>query len=103
MLPARMVALGVLRLREAGDRHRRLALAVDLREARAEEGERALQIRHINRPAAIDDGLEDRVVGGGESGAVDETRHHGGGGEEADVLPAPQERGDLGGIEMAAL
>src|SRR5258708_7111204 len=41
--PARMRAVGMHRLRKPGDRHRRLALAVDLLQLRAEEIERALE------------------------------------------------------------
>ena len=38
-----------------GDRHRRLALAVDLREPRAQRGERRLAVGDVHRPAAVDD------------------------------------------------
>ena len=38
--------------------HRRFALTVDLYEARAHEGQRALDVGHVHRRAAVDDGLE---------------------------------------------
>ena len=59
---ARIVAardrVGDQRAVHRGDRHRRLALAVDLREARAERRERLLAVGDVHRPAAVDDALQ---------------------------------------------
>jgi hypothetical protein len=55
----RMPGVGVVRLRQRGDRHRALALAVDLRQAMAEgRRSRARGRRAYMGPAAIDDRLQ---------------------------------------------
>src|SRR4029079_6419287 len=56
--PAGMVAVGMVRLRQGGDRHRRLALPVDLGQAGTEEGEGVLQVGEVHRRAAVDDRLQ---------------------------------------------
>ncbi len=56
----RVISIGVVGLRQRRDRHRRLALTVDLGEARAEDLERLLEIGEVHRRAAVDDRLQTR-------------------------------------------
>src|SRR6202011_3088139 len=53
--PARMRLVGVQTHVEAGNRHRRLALAIELVESRPEQLQRAFEIGHVHRTAAIED------------------------------------------------
>ncbi len=61
--PAWVIAVGVIGLRQRGDRHRRLALAVDLGEARSEDLERVGEIGQVHRCPAVDDRLQAGEVG----------------------------------------
>ena len=51
----RVRAVAVMEFRQRGDRHRALALAVDLREAIAEQLHRCVKVRRIHRPATINE------------------------------------------------
>ena len=53
------------------DRHRHFALAVDLREFRPEQIQSAQQCLEMHRRAAINDGAQTAMIGGGESRVVD--------------------------------
>ena len=83
-------------------RHRRLALAVNLRKARPQRIERACEIGGIHGRAAIDDGLQVAAVRGREFRRRHQPIHHGGRGEHADAREAVHKRGDLSRIEAAA-
>src|SRR6185312_11287850 len=49
LAPARVVAVRVQALRQSGDRHRSLTLAVELVEARTENLQRTLQVSDVHR------------------------------------------------------
>ena len=95
---SRVVCLG-----QGGDRHRRLALPVDLGQPGAEDGEGVLQVGQVHRCAAIDDGLQVGEVGGGDGPVAGQPLHHGGSGEERHSRPAPQQGGDLVAVDTAGL
>ena len=101
--PAGMIAVGVVRLRQGGDRHRRLALPVDLGQAWTEDGEGVLQIGQVHRRAAVDDRLQVRQVGCRQGRVPGQPLHHGGSGEERRPRPATQQRGDLVAVDAAGL
>ena len=101
--PAGMVPVGVVGLGQGGDRHRRLALPVDLGQARPEHGQGVLQVGQVHRCAAVDDRLQVGEVGVGDRRVAGQPLHHGGGGEERHPRPAPQERGDLVPVDAAGL
>ena len=101
--PPGMVPVGVVCLGQGGDRHRRLALPVDLGQAGAEDGEGVLQVGQVHRCAAIDDRLQVGEVGGGDGPVAGQPLHHGGSGEERHPRPAPQEGGDLVAVDAAGL
>ena len=63
-------------LRQAGDRHRRFALAVKLVEARSENLQCAFQIGDIHRAAAVIDRAQIGEVGDGDLRRVDEPGQH---------------------------
>ncbi len=86
-----------------GDRHRRFALAVDLREPRPERGERGLGVRHVHRPAAVNDALEAIEPRVADLARGDEPLHHRRRREEGGAIPRRQQRADLRGIEAARL
>jgi hypothetical protein len=90
-----MVPVGVVCLGQGGDRHRRLALPVDLSQAGAEDVEGVLQVGQVHRCAAIDDGLQMGMVGGGDGPVADQPLHHGWRSEERHARPAPQQGSDL--------
>ena len=101
--PPGMVPVGVVGLGQRGDRHRRLALPVDLGQAGAEHVEGVLEVGQVHRCAAVDDRLEVGEVGGGDGRVAGQPLHHGGRGEERHARPAPQERGDLVAVDAAGL
>ena len=70
---------------QAGDRHRRLALAEELVEARPEQAERLLQVGDVHRPAAVGDRLQIGEVGAGDLRGVHEPGQHRRRGEERDA------------------
>ena len=73
----RLVGERVVGAAQARDRHRRLALAVDLREHRAEGGERLLQLLDVHRPAAVDDAAQVRRAAPRRRGGQAQPLHHG--------------------------
>jgi hypothetical protein len=104
--PAFVIAghcVGQCRTIHRGDRHRRLALTVNLREARAERGERGLAILDIHRTATVDDAfqaIEPRIL---QLRRDNETLDHRRRREEQRALPMAQERNDFRRIEAAGL
>jgi len=72
----------MLPLRQPGDRHRRLALAVKLKETRAEDLQRLFEVGNVHRPAAVIDRAQIGEIGGGDLRRVDEPGQHGRRGEE---------------------
>ena len=98
----RMRAVGEVLAAERGDRHRALALAVDLDEALAHHRERVLDVGEIHRPAAVDDGLEPVERGVRRARVVDEALDHGRRGEHRDAGMDARKLEDLGGVEPAA-
>ena len=89
------------RLRQRRDRHRGLALAVDLRELRAEHRHGPLAIGDVHRAAAIDDGLETARVGGRGARMFDQPLDHGGRREHRHAGVHPGEIENFTGIEAA--
>jgi len=71
-----MGVVGMHAFGEACDRHRRLALAVELVETRPEELQRALEIGDVHRPAAVKDRPQIAQIGGGDRWGADEPRQH---------------------------
>ena len=96
----RGIGMGVLV--EGSDAHRALALSVDLGQPMAEHGMRAVQIREIHRPAAIDDGLEAGMVGGRRRRMLGQALDHGRRAEQRHAAMQPKQLEDLGRIEAAA-
>jgi hypothetical protein len=83
------------------DRHRRFALPVDLRKARAKRGEGRLGVGDVHGPAAVDDALqpvEPRVTYGGRG---DQSLHDRRRRKEAGPIPGGQQRADFVRIEAA--
>jgi hypothetical protein len=78
----------VIELAEAGDGHRALALPVELVQARAEQRQRAREVRHVHRTAAIDDGLQVGQARLGGPAVISHAHQHGGRCEERHVLIA---------------
>ena len=76
----RVVGVQVVGAPEPRDRHRRLTLAVELDEDRAERRHRLLQAVHVHRAAAVDHRAQ--VLRSRPSGRH-QPRHHGGGEEAA--------------------
>src|SRR5580693_7046497 len=74
--PAGMRPLGVQALVEGGNRHRRLALSVELVEPRPEQLQSALEIGHVHWTAAIEDRPKVSQIGGGHRGRMDESGQH---------------------------
>ncbi len=89
--------------RHRGDGHRRLALAVDLRELRSQRRQRGLAVLDVHRRAADDDALQAIETRVPHRGMRDEALDHGRRGEEARAIPALQQRDDLGRIEAAGI
>jgi hypothetical protein len=100
-LPARMIAVGDVLFGERGDRHRALALAVDLREPRTEAVERLQRILDVHRRPAPDQGAD--VAGVTAVIGVDEPFDHGRGREHGGTRPALEQAEDLGRLEAAGL
>jgi hypothetical protein len=74
-----MLAVGDVVLRQGRDRHRNLALAVDLRETRAEAFNRLERVGDVHRRAAPNDRPD--VIGIAFRAALDQPLHHGRRGE----------------------
>jgi hypothetical protein len=85
LLPVGMRLVGVHRLVDPGDRHRALALTVELIELGAEQLQRTLEIGEVHGRTAEDDGLEPARIGRACRRMVDEARDHGRSGEHAQV------------------
>src|SRR5580692_9014516 len=83
--PAWMTAVGNLLLRQSGNGHRAFALAVDLREARAEAVDGGARVGDIHGRAAPDDGLD--MIGIALRVAFNEPLDHGGCGEHRRARP----------------
>ena len=88
---------------QRGDRHRRLALAVDLHKALAHGGDGVPDVGEIHRPAAIDDGAQPLAVLAALLGGIDQPPHHGGGGEHHDIVELAAEIEHFIRIEAARL
>ena len=73
---ARVVSVFVIGPRERGNRHRALALSVDLGELGAEGRESAFHVGDVHGTAAIDDEVQVGGVGAGERRAVEQPHHH---------------------------
>src|SRR5262249_21164598 len=99
--PSTLVPVGVICLGQGGDGHRRLALPVDLGQARTEHGERVLEVGQVHGCATVDDRLQVGEVRVGDGPVAGQPLHHGGSREERHPRPAPQERGDLFAIDTA--
>jgi hypothetical protein len=85
--------------RQAGDGHRRFALAVDLHHHIAEARQCRLAVGDVHRSAAIDDGLE---AGQGIVVAVlDQALDHGRRGEHRHAAMRAQQLEDFGRLEAA--
>ena len=82
--------VGMQGLAEPADGHRTLALAIQVVQPGAEQGERALEVGRVHRRAAVDDGLQAPRLRRAGAGVIDEARHHGRRGEHADVGVARQ-------------
>ncbi len=91
--------VGEERAIHGGDRHRRFALAVDLREARAQRRERRLAVGDVHRPAAVDDRLQPLQRRGGKRRRRDESLHHRRRREQAAPVPVRRETQRLRGVE----
>ena len=97
--PARMIAVGDLLFRQSGDGHRAFALAVDLRETRAEAVDGGARIGDIHRRAAPDDGFD--AVGIALRVAFNEPLDHGRRGEHRGAWPRIDQLHHLVGFEAA--
>ena len=62
-----------------------------------------LEVGQIHRTAAIDDGLEPRMLARAGGRMLSQALDHGGRGEQGDPAPVFTEREDLARIEAAAL
>ena len=80
--PSGMDPVGMVCLGQGRDRHRCLALPVDLGQAGTEDGEGILQVGQVHRCAAVDDGLQVGEVGRGDGPVAGQPLHHGGSSEE---------------------
>ena len=87
--------------RQRGDGHRRLALAVDLRQPRAEAVERGQRVLDIHRRAAPDQRADVLGVEIGRTG--DQALDHGRRREHRHARPGIEQRDDLLRLEAAAL
>ena len=77
-------------------------MAVDLHQLVAQDGQRVLEIRHIHRSAAIDDGLEvDRISCGG-FGRRDKPLDHGRGEERRDTAVHAEQAASERVLEIGA-
>ena len=94
-----MIAVGDVLLRQGRDGHRRLALAVDLRQPRAETVERGERVLDIHRRAAPDQSTD--VVGVRLGRAFDQPLDHGRRGEHRHALVRAKQREDLLRLEAA--
>ena len=99
--PPGMVPVGVVCLGQTRDRHRRLALPVDLGQPGTEHGERVLEVGQVHRRATVDDRLQVGEVRVGDGPVVGQSLHHGGRREERHPRPAPQQGGDLVAVDAA--
>src|SRR5438045_2690402 len=88
---------------ERRDRHRRLALPVDLHEALAHGGDGIPDVGEIHRPAAIDDGAQPLAVLAAAFGGIDQPPHHGRSGKHHDIVELAAEIEYLVGIKTAGL
>jgi len=85
---------------EPGNRHRRLALPVELVEPRAKELQRPLEIGDIHRAAAIEDRSQTAQIGVADRRGVDEPRQHRRRREHRDPRMALQRVDDRIDVEM---
>jgi len=95
-----MAAVGMQPLVQPGDRHRRLALAEQLVEARPKQAERLFEIGDIHRPAAVIDRLQMAQIGARHLGRVGEPGQHGRRGEHRHPFVLPQRIEDRRHVEM---
>ena len=98
---ARMRAVGVVMTRQGGDRHRALALPIDLHQFVAEGGYGGGEIGRVHRPAAVDDGLEAARIDAVQRHMLGESLEHGRRGEQGDVGVPPKRIEYALGIEWA--
>ncbi len=103
LTPPRIAAVGVVGLGQRGDGHRRLALPVDLGEARPEQVERVLQVGEVHRRAAVDDRLQVGQVGVDDRRVAGEALDHRRRGEERHAVPVLEEGGDLLAVDAAGV
>src|SRR5919106_449367 len=94
--------IGMRPLVQGGKAHRALALAVDLGEAIAEHVVGAIEIGEVHRTAAVDDGLEPKMIGARRARMLGQALHHGRRREHGDTLVLPEQLEDLGLVEAAA-
>ena len=93
--------VGEQRAVHCGNGHRRLALAVDLREARPERHECGLAVFAVHRPAAIDDAFQMVEPHPRQLRRVDQALHHRRRREEERALPHVDEVHDFRRVETA--
>ena len=98
---ARMALVRMPGLRQAGDRHRALALAEELVEARSEQLDRAHGVGHVHGRAAIDDRLQVGTLAGRRTGQ--QSHDHGGRGEKGSVTVRIDQAEEFRRVESAAL
>ena len=96
-LPARMIAVRDVLFRERSDRHRALALPVDLNKPRAETVERAQRILDIHGRAAPDDGAN--VLRVAVARRIDQPLDHGRRREHGGARPTVEQAKNFGRLK----
>src|SRR6266542_6956084 len=98
-VPARVIAVRDVLFRQRSDRHRALALPVDLNKPRAETVERAQRILDIHGRAAPDDGAN--VLRVAVTRRIDQPLDHGRRREHGGARPTAEQSKNLGRLKAA--